>query len=76
MLPVTPPNWKRGVGSSHTNSKPARNHYLTIITVFETMLVKEMCFSSGTRVEDLQQLLFGPVAGGDDEEAAWLHHSS
>lgn len=40
------------------------------------MLVKEMCFISGTRVEDLQQLLFGPVAGGDDEEAAWLHNSS
>lgn len=40
------------------------------------MLVKEMCFSSGTRFEDLQQLLFGPVAGGDDEEAAWLNNSS
>lgn len=24
LLPVTPPNWKRGVGSSSNNSKPAR----------------------------------------------------
>lgn len=27
------------------------------------------------RSEDLEQLLFGPVAGGDDEEASWLHYS-
>ncbi len=25
LLPVTPPNWKRGVGSSRANSNPARN---------------------------------------------------